>query len=537
MKHIVLGTAGHVDHGKTSLVKALTDVDTDRLKEEKERGITIDLGFAPLKLDEDTFAGIVDVPGHERFVKNMVAGAAGIDMVALVIAADEGVMPQTREHLHVCDLLNVRRGLVAVTKTDLVDEEWLSLVIEDIRIFLEGSFLEGAPIIPVSSHSGSGLSDFVDTLRRIVSEESTGKRPDFFRLPVDRIFTMKGFGTVVTGTLVGGKVTVGDTVTILPSGIATKVRGLQVHNESRVFAEPGFRTAINFQGLGKEAIRRGDIIAHPDIFEPSQRMDILLRHLPGAKRKLKHRAPVRFHAGTAEIMARLYFPDREDLEPGEETYAQVILEEPTAAMAGDHFVIRSYSPVTTIGGGRILDPLARKVKRFSSTSGQAVHPGIGEMKRLHTGSSIEKTETILRRAGLEGISLNRLAIRTGIPLAEQQNLMEEMLSRKKALLADKEDRRAIAWETYEDLTKKMLDIINRYHERYPLKKGLAKEELRISLGTRIPQKLFHKALMDLETDGLVSLDREMVARAGYDVRLGEGLEELKESIMRRYKEA
>lgn len=530
MKHIVLGTAGHVDHGKTSLVKALTDIDTDRLKEEKERGITIDLGFAPLRLDDETFAGIVDVPGHERFVKNMVAGASGIDMVLLVIAADEGVMPQTREHLHICDLLNVKRGLVAVTKTDLVDEEWLSLVIDDIRTFLAESFLEDAPIIPVSSHSGAGLTDLVETLGRLVRHEEVSTRPDFFRLPVDRIFTMKGFGTVVTGTLMAGTVSVGDTVTVLPSGITTKVRGLQVHNESRSTAEPGFRTAINFQGLGMDEIRRGDTIAHPSVFEPSRRMDVLLRHLPGAKRKLKHRAPVRFHIGTAEIMARLHLVDRDDLEAGGETCCQVILEEPAVAMAGDHFVIRSYSPVTTIGGGRILDPLAGKIKRYSPA-------GIEDLRLLNQGSTIEKAGTILRRAGMNGIPLRQLVTRTGIPVAEQQDIMEGMFSRKEALLVDREERRAVAWVTYEGVTGKIIDIIAAYHKKFPLKKGMAKEELRISLGAQTPQKLFNKALLDLESRKLVTLDRETVAGADHGVHLSDDLETLKEDILRRYREA
>lgn len=519
-----------MDHGKTSLVKALTDIDTDRLKEEKERGITIDLGFASLSLDDTTYMGIVDVPGHERFVKNMVAGAAGIDAVMLVIAADEGVMPQTREHLHICDLLNVKRGLVAVTKTDLVDDEWLSLVIDDIRSFLAESFLKDAPVIPVSSQSGAGLTDLLEALTELARHEEVRNRPDYFRLPVDRIFTMKGFGTVVTGTLMAGTVRVGDTVTVLPAGIAAKVRGLQVHNESRSVAEPGFRTAINFQGLDVDKIRRGDTIAHPSFFEPSRRMDVLLRHLPTAKRKLRHRAPVRFHIGTAEIMARLHFVDRNDLEPGAHTRCQIILEEPAVAMAGDHFVIRSYSPITTIGGGHVLDPIAGKIKRFSAA-------GIDDLRLLDQGSTTEKTQTILRRAGMNGISLKRLVTRTGIPTGDQQGIVEDMFARRQALLADREERRAVAWPVYEDLMKNIMAIVSAYHKKYPLKKGMAKEELRISLGAHASQKLFNKALLDLESRNLVTVDRETVAGAGHGVHLTEDLETLKEDILRRYRES
>ena len=298
MKHIILGTAGHVDHGKTSLVKALTGIDTDRLKEEKERGITIELGFASLLLKNGTRLGIVDVPGHEKFVKNMVAGAGGIDLVALVIAADEGIMPQTREHLDICSLLGIKTGLVALTKTDMVDVDWLDLVREDIREFLKGTFLEGAPIVPVSAVDGRGIPEFVSALDRIVAGLQAVERSDLFRLPIDRVFTMKGFGTVVTGTLISGKVATGDQIEILPGGIQARVRGIQVHNEPAEVAEAGQRTAVNLQGIDRESIERGNILVHPGIFEPAARIDVHFRYLPSAPGKLKSRSLVRFHSGT-----------------------------------------------------------------------------------------------------------------------------------------------------------------------------------------------------------------------------------------------
>ena len=284
MKQIILGTAGHIDHGKTALIKALTGINTDRLKEEKRRGITIELGFAFLDLPGGQRLGIVDVPGHEKFVKNMVAGATGIDIVAMVIAADEGVMPQTREHMEICTLLDVRHGLVVLTKTDLVDEEWLELVIEDIRDFVDGTFLEEAPIVPVSSVTGAGISEFIKTLDEL-SGQLPGRPPSsLFRLPVDRVFTMKGFGTVITGTLISGQVQVGDTVMLYPSGISSKVRGLQVHNQSVTRAEAGMRTAINFQGLEKAAVNRGDVLSNPGGVE-TELYDRRVHELSGQQQK------------------------------------------------------------------------------------------------------------------------------------------------------------------------------------------------------------------------------------------------------------
>ncbi len=530
MKHIVLGTAGHVDHGKTSLVKALTNIDTDRLKEEKERGITIELGFASLALDEEHLVGIVDVPGHERFVKNMVAGAAGIDMVVLVIAADEGIMPQTREHLDICALLNIRQGLVALTKIDLVDTEWLELVKEEIESFLQGTFLEGAPIVPVSAASGSGLDAFLDALKSIAFSAEEVRYSDFFRLPVDRVFSMKGFGTVVTGTLISGRVAIGDTVAILPTNIRSKVRGIQIHNESATSAESGYRTAINFQGIEKTAISRGDVIAHADIFQPSQRMDVYLRHLGGSKKALKNRAPVRFHTGAVEIMSRVILLDREELKPGETAYCQILMEDLTVAMTKDRFVLRSYSPITTIGGGEIIDPIGVKIKKRSEDS-------LNELQRLHQGSGREKTQIILDRAGMKGISLSRLSTRTGITLTEQARILEDMLSKKEALLIEKEDRTAMSFPVYASLLDRMLEITKEYHKKFPLKKGIAKEELRIRLAVNIGQKLFNRALQDLEGRKKLIIDRDICYIADHNVHLEGELGDLRERILQRYRDA
>ncbi|MBS3731595.1 MAG: selenocysteine-specific translation elongation factor, partial [Desulfobacterales bacterium] len=317
MEQVILGTAGHIDHGKSRFIEALTGVDPDRLKEEKQRGITIELGFASFTLPDGRLMGIVDVPGHEKFVKNMVAGAAGIDIVAMVIAADEGVMPQTREHLEICTLLGISRGLVVLTKTDLVDAELLELAREDIRDFVRGTFLEEAPILPVSAVTGQGLGNFAGIAAELTADLPRRYRSGFFRLPVDRIFSMKGFGAVVTGTLISGEVKTGETVAVYPSGKKAKVRGLQVHGKSVERSAAGTRTALNFQGIEKEDIVRGDVVSHPGALIPSYMLDVHFQYLASADKALKNRARVRVHAGTNEVMGRVILLDRDALEPGE----------------------------------------------------------------------------------------------------------------------------------------------------------------------------------------------------------------------------
>lgn len=532
MKHIVMGTAGHVDHGKTALIKRLTGVDTDRLKEEKERGITIELGFASLSLPDGVLLGVVDVPGHERFVRNMVAGAAGIDMVAMVIAADEGVMPQTREHLQICHLLGIRKGLVALTKVDLVDPEWLALVQEDVREFLRGTFLEGAPIVPVSSLTGAGVPELLTTIARVAGEVEAGVDVGLFRLPVDRVFTMKGFGTVVTGTLLSGQVRVGDEVEVAPTGLRTKVRGIQVHNQPREVAEAGQRTAINLQGVEKAVIARGHLLVLPETLPASLRLDVRFRLLPGAARKMKNRSLVRFHTGTSEIMARVILLDRELLEPGDEAYAQIVPEEPVTAVAGDPFVARSYSPVTTIGGGVILDPLPGKHKRMAPAVLEAC-------ESLAHGEPAGRVAVILERAGIAGIPEARLIVRTGIRRAELRKILEELFSRQQAVLVDREGLWVLAQTLYRELQRRIGDELSAYHERFPLKEGLSREELRTTLGMGdgAGQKIFAMALRDLEKRGELLVAGDTVRRQGHQVRLQGEMGDLRESLTALYREA
>jgi selenocysteine-specific elongation factor len=355
MKHVVVGTAGHIDHGKTSLVKALTGTDTDRLPEEKARGITIDLGFAFLEEPDGLTIEIVDVPGHERFVKNMLAGVGGIDLAMLVIAADEGVMPQTREHLAICQLLRIKSGLVALTKIDLAEPDWIELVQDDVRSLLEPTVFAGRAIVPVSVRTGAGLSEIraaLADLARSVPAKATDQTP---RLPIDRVFTVRGFGTVVTGTLTAGTLSVEDRLEVYPRGIASKVRGLQVHGRTVDRASAGQRTAVNLQGVDRAAVERGDVLAPPGALVPTVLADSTLELLKDAPRPLKARDRVRFHVGTQEVMARVLLVDRPQLEPGEVSYGRFRLEAPIIALPGDRFVIRSYSPIITIGGGTLLD--------------------------------------------------------------------------------------------------------------------------------------------------------------------------------------
>lgn len=527
MKHIVLGTAGHVDHGKTALIKAITGVDTDRLKEEKERGISIELGFASLTLRNHLTLGVIDVPGHERFIKNMVSGAAGIDVVVLVIAADEGVMPQTREHLQICELLGIKKGLVALTKIDLVDKDWLDLVEDDVRNFLQGTFMENAPIIPVSALSGEGLEGLLDALIDITEGIDRKSDSGIFRLPIDRVFTMRGFGTVVTGTLTSGNVNVGDEVEILPQGILAKIRGIQIHGQTASTAEAGQRTAINLQGVEKATIERGDVLVRPYTLRPSKRLDLHVMYLPGHDKKLKNRSLVRFHVGTTELIARIILLDTEEMSPGEEGNAQIILESPAVAMSGDRFVLRSYSPITTIGGGVIVDPLPRKHGRYSERVNR-------EFYLLRDGQDSEIVATMIARAGMEGIDIPRLTERTGMHQDLLKKILEVMYSQRKAVHIDSDGPKVFSFQVYQNLQEKILSETRAYHKKYPLREGIMKEELRNTMGSFISSKLFNMAIRELEKNGQMVVDREVVRLQGHSVNLKGKLEDIRTEIAAFY---
>ncbi len=530
MKQIVLGTAGHIDHGKTTLVKALTGINTDRLKEEQLRGITIELGFAWLDLPGGLRIGIVDVPGHEKFVKNMVAGATGIDVVAMVIAADEGVMPQTREHMEICQLLGVKYGFVVLTKTDLVDDEWLELVTDDIRKFVKDTFLDGAPILPVSAVTGKGIPEFIKTLDELSPKIPGRSSSGLFRLPVDRVFTMKGFGTVITGTLISGKVEVGETIMIYPSGVTSKVRGIQVHNESVNEAVAGMRTAINFQGLDKASVERGEIVSTPGALIPGYMLDISLHLLKSNRKPVKNRTRVRFHTGTSEILGNLVLLDREELLPGEDTAAQLRLDSPTAVVKDDRFVLRSFSPVRTIAGGQILNPVPRKHKRFKPEVTEA-------LKNITSLPAEELVGYYVSESGYMGVSFSDLKVMTNITEKNLDGSLQNLLSKKKIVLIDKESRIFLHQAGIENLKKEMHDFIDAYHKSNPLKAGMPKEELKSKLPDFLNPKLFILIINQMIKDKNIALDEDMVRLEGHKVSLGEDQSGIKMKIIKAFKES
>ena len=530
MQHFVLGTAGHVDHGKTSLIKALTGTDTDRLKEEKERGITIELGFASLALPCGHTLGIVDVPGHEKFIKHMVAGAAGIDLVLMVIAADEGIMPQTKEHLQICSLLGITTGLVALTKIDLVEKDWLELVRSEITDYLQDTFLAEAPIVPVSAVKETGIPELLAETDKIVSRLQEKNDDGIFRLPVDRIFTMKGFGTVVTGTLISDKIKVGEDVQILPENISTRIRGIQVHNQPTEEAFSGQRTALNLQGIDKATLARGNVLVRPQTLRPTKRLDVFFEYLASNTRKLKNRSLVRLHTGTTEIMTRIVLLNADELSPGEKSFAQLILADEDVVVAGDHFVLRSYSPVTTIGGGRILDPLPGKHKRKNKKI-------LDDLQILQSGALPEKISVLLERAGFNGINVRSLAFRLGIHVKKIREALEKLFSDRQAILLSGDDTTALSSHLYAQLEDLLLKSLADYHQNNPLKEGISKEELKAALAGTVSAKLFNMVLASLGKRNLIASDKDNVRLASHLVQLAGEEDTLRRSIASTYTQA
>lgn len=529
MKQIVLGTAGHIDHGKTSLIKALTGIDTDRLQEEKARGITIELGFASIDLPSGQRVGIVDVPGHEKFVKNMVAGATGIDVVAMVIAADEGVMPQTREHLDICSLLAIEHGMVVLTKSDMVDEEWLEMVTEDVMEYLQGTFLEDAPIVHVSSVTGQGMDEFKTVLDSICEKVPDLPPSGLFRLPVDRVFTMHGFGTVITGTLTSGRIQVGDPVEIYPSGVMSKVRGIQVHNDAMNEAQSGMRTAINFQGLEKESVNRGDVLASPGALFPSYMVDIQLEALKSLTKPIKTRQKVRFHTGSSEIMGHVILLNKNELLPGESALAQMRLDAPVTVVKDDHFVIRSYSPVDTIGGGRILNPVPVKHK--------ANRPEVIEhLEMLLDADPMEMVSQLVSGASYAGASFAQLLVMTNLPAKKLQEMTNKLLSQKTLVTVDKESKTYLHKKIMDSLEKRAVSYMEDYHKANPLKNGMPKEELKSKFPPILSAKTFHMLLEIMTSAGLAVLEEDLIRLASHTVSLQQDQEEVRANIAKAYKD-
>jgi selenocysteine-specific elongation factor len=516
---VILGTAGHIDHGKSSLIKALTGIDPDRLKEEKLRGITIELGFAYLTLPTGQLLGIVDVPGHERFVRHMVAGATGMDLVALVIAADEGVMPQTREHMEICQLLQVKKGLVVLTKTDLVEEDWLDLVEEEVREALQGTFLDGAPIVRFSAVTGQGTEELLAILGELASQAPPKPTGGIFRLPIDRVFTIKGFGTVVTGTAISGSLRVGDNVMIYPPGFKARVRTLQMHGKSAEEIQAGTRTAINLQGLEKEDLDRGMVVATPGALLPSRRLDAHLEVLDTAPRPLKHRHVVRFHTGTSETVAVALLLDAEELAPEKAGFVQFLLRDPVALKPGDRYVIRNLSPAITWGGGLVLHVKPLRHKRFQEKVA-------GDLAILMHGDPASQVRFYLEEAGPAGRSRNDLAALLPWEPAELQDQLAALASRGDILKFDPENERYILTAVAQSLEDRINERLKTHHRQHPLKPGLSKEELRTQLPRGVEARLFNFLLARLTAQGRIAVERDQVRLSSHKVKLAGEQEEL-----------
>jgi selenocysteine-specific elongation factor len=524
---IVVGTAGHIDHGKTSLVKALTGVDADRLPEEKRRGITIDIGFAELDLG-DVKIGFVDVPGHERFVKNMLAGASGIDLVILVIAADEGVMPQTREHFEICRLLGVEKGIVVLTKKDLVDDELLDLVKLEAAELVENSFLQDAPVIAVSTRTSEGVEDLKTALLKVASTAHHRKDETVTRLPVDRSFTVKGFGAVVTGTLASGTIREADELEILPVGKTVRVRGIQTHGRAVAVAHAGQRTAVNIGGIDHHEISRGMVLTEKGVLRPTQILDTEIEVLGSAKNGLRSRQRVRVHIGTTEALARVQVIENEGrIEPGAKGFAQLRLEVPVVAVPFERFIIRSYSPQTTIAGGRVLDPLAAKHRRKdAAAAGQFLEKTV-ESKNEDSARLI----SLISAAGKNGRTFSDLQAATG--------WTEKILTQSvNACLNDGSLVEAgafyLATETFNNLKKATVAEIRKNHERDPLSKGIPREALREKVFGYLHQDIFRAVLTALEKNGEIVSEKDTVRIASHATQLSPEQEALRKNILAIY---
>lgn len=505
MKNIIIGTAGHIDHGKTTLIKALTNIDTDRLEEEKKRGITIDLGFAFFNLPSGKRAGIVDVPGHEKFIKNMLAGVSGIDLVLFVVSAEEGVMPQTQEHLDILSILDVQNGIVVLTKKDLVDEEWLYMIKEDLKETFKGTFLEKAPMVGVSSITRDGFDELIETIDKISEDVELKSASSAVRMPIDRVFTLQGHGTIVTGTLVEGHVSEGEQLTIFPSMKEAKVRSIQVHSESVQTAYAGQRVAINVTGIKKSEINRGEILAHEASMQVTSMLDIKLKLLTHSHRELKNWTRLRLYHGTKEILCRLVLLDKETLQPGEECFAQLRLEEPTACKYGDHFVIRFYSPLETIGGGTILDPNAHKHKRFKQEI-------LDELLFKEAGNQDEIIDNLIKKNSNEFWNLDEYVKQSGIAKEEVAEQVERL--KTDGIIVELSKNVLLHKEFLLTKEQEMMGLLNKYHETYPIRLGMPKEELRSKLFSNIKNKVFDEVL---ELYDMITIHGKFISYKGFEI--------------------
>lgn len=524
MERLILGTAGHIDHGKTTLVRALTGVDTDRLPEEKRRGITVDIGFAALDLPDGTHFGVVDVPGHEAFVRNMLAGASGVDVALLVVAADEGVMPQTREHLAILALLDVRALVVALTKTDLVDPEWLELAVDDVRSVLDGTPWPDAAVLPVAATTGAGLDALRDALAAGAHHARERRRDDLFRMPVDRVFTVHGTGTIVTGTVWSGNVQCDAHLRLLPTGGKVRVRGVQSHGANAEEAGAGERAALALAGVDRSDVARGDVLVQGDAWEVADILTVLLTCLPAAPREIEPGQRVRVHLGTGEAMARVTLMGRSALAPGDTAWAQLRLEAPLIARARDRVVVRSYSPVTTIAGGIVAEPVAPRRGRLDAAD-------TTRLQDVISGSPSAAVLAVSLLNAWRGVGRDALPVLTGIPAIDINDALATMTE---VVLTP---TRAFAREVRDEAARRTERAVDEWHRTQPLEEGCERDVLRRALPSRTHPELLHAAIEALVEGSRLRVDGALYARAGWQPEVSTAHEALVSSLRSVYRDA
>ncbi|WMM23531.1 selenocysteine-specific translation elongation factor [Tissierella sp. MB52-C2] len=525
MKHVIIGTAGHIDHGKTTLIRAITGRNTDRLKEEQERGISIELGFTYFDLPSGQRAGIIDVPGHEKFIKNMLAGVIGIDIVILVVSADEGIMPQTLEHLHILDLLGIKKGFIVLTKSDLVDDEWIDMVEEEVKEEVIGTFLENSPVIRASSATKMGIDSIINLIDEYTAELEDKDIDDMPRLPVDRVFSISGFGTVVTGTLLSGKLKIGDEVQVFPGNKKARIRTLQVHDKDADIAYGGQRVAVNLAGLKKEDVDRGNTIAPVDSMADSMMLDVKIKLLKSIDRYIDNRTRLRLYIGTKEVLCRIVLLDREEIGPGEEAYAQLRLEEEVVAKRGDKFIIRFYSPMFTIGGGEILEPNPKKKKRFDDKA-------IKELEIKEMGSSTDIIENIIEEKSKEFPTTKEIAVYTAMLEENVKNEVNKLIGENKLVLFSlTKDLHIIHINYFNKIKDEILEELNKFHTKYPLRSGMQKEEVKSKFLKNAKPRVAETFIELLIQKEYLEQKMENISIKGFEIKFNETQLKIKEDIL------
>ncbi len=532
MKNIIIGTAGHIDHGKTTLIKALTGRNTDRWEEEQRRGITIDLGFTYFDLKNGDRVGIIDVPGHERFINNMVAGVVGMDLVMLVVAADEGIMPQTREHMDILGQLGIEKSILVLNKVDLVDEDWLELVTEEIKEELEGTFLEGAPIVEVSAATGQGIPELIDVIERLTAEEVVQKDINTIpRLPIDRVFSLSGFGTIITGTLLAGTITKEDSLQIYPIGKECKIRNIQVHGQDVDKCYAGQRVAINLSNVKKSEIQRGCVLAPANNMKNTMLLDVRMNIIESSKRILTNQSRLHLFTGTSEILCRAVLLDKEEIGPGETGLVQLRLEEEIALRRGDKFVIRFYSPMETIGGGIVLEPNPKRKKRFDPEA-------IEELKRKESGSSEDVIEMHVKAHGESMITMNELAKLTALSMEEVEadvaSLKEQGIVKVFAMKKD-----TYVWHTVheKEMRHALIEVLRAYHENYPYRYGMKKAEVHMTYMKKVKLNVFDLYMEMLTDEQVLKRHQEYLQLPEFEVSKDAVYDKVKKTVDRTFQKA